>query len=109
MEGGGWRGGGVPDGGGGNQTIKVVTFRLRGRCMLRVFSLPEFTRLGHECSDHSSPCDGMHVCTVNTLVRKSFGGMGSETMLTPRGKHPLSDAQRRVESASRRIDTPRHN
>ena len=30
-----------------NPTIKVVTFRLRGWCVLGVFLLPAFTRLGH--------------------------------------------------------------
>ena len=46
-----------------NPTIEVVTFRLRGWCMLGVFFLPVFTRLGHECQDLLSPCDGVHVCT----------------------------------------------
>ena len=46
-----------------NPTIEVVTFRLRGWCMLGVYLLPAFTRLGHECQDLLSPCDGMHVCT----------------------------------------------
>ena len=31
------------------QTIEVATFSLRGWCMLGVFLLPAFTRLGHEC------------------------------------------------------------
>ena len=44
-------------------TFEVVTFRFRGWCMLGVFLLPAFTRLGHECQDHLSPCDGMHVRT----------------------------------------------
>ena len=44
-------------------TIKVVTFRLRGWCVLGVFLLPAFTRLGHERQDLLSPCDEMHVCT----------------------------------------------
>ena len=44
-------------------TIEVVTFRLRGWCMLGVFLLPAFTRLGHECEDLLSLCDGMHVCS----------------------------------------------
>ena len=61
--------------------------------MLGVFLLPAFTRLGHECQDLLSPCDGMHVCTdytpVYTLVRKNLGGMESEPMLTPREKSPL--------------------
>ena len=34
-----------------NPTIEVVTFRLRGWCMLGMFLLPAFTRLGHECQD----------------------------------------------------------
>ena len=40
-----------------NPTIKVVTFRLRGWCVLGVFLLPAFTRLGHERQDLLSPCD----------------------------------------------------
>ena len=46
-----------------NPTIKVVTFRLRGWCVLGVFLLPAFTRLGHERQDLLSPCDEVHVCT----------------------------------------------
>ena len=46
-----------------NPTIKVVTFRLRGWCMLGVFLLPAFTRLGHERQGLLSPCDEMYVCT----------------------------------------------
>ena len=46
-----------------NPAIEVVTFRFRGWCMLGVFLLPAFTRLGHEHQDLLSPCDGMHVCT----------------------------------------------
>ena len=46
-----------------NPTIKAVTFRLRGWCVLGVFLLPAFTRLGRERQDLLSPCDEMHVCT----------------------------------------------
>ena len=46
-----------------NPTIEVVTFRLCGWCMLGVVLLPAFTRLGHECQDLLSLCDGMYVCT----------------------------------------------
>ena len=46
-----------------NPTIEVVTFRLCGWCMLGMFLLPAFTRLGHERQDLLSPCDEMHVCT----------------------------------------------
>ena len=44
-------------------TIKVVTFRRHGWCMLGVFLLPAFTLLGHERQDLLSLCDEMHVCT----------------------------------------------
>ena len=46
-----------------NPTIKVVTFRLRGWCVLGAFLLLAITRLGHERQDLWSPCDEMHVCT----------------------------------------------
>ena len=46
-----------------NPTVKVVTFRLRGWCVLGVFLLPAFIHLGHERQDLLSPCDEMHVCT----------------------------------------------
>ena len=36
---------------------------------------------------------------VYTLIRKGFEGMESETMLTPREKSPLPEAQRRFEPA----------
>ena len=71
-----------------NPSIQVVTFCLHGWCMLGVFLLPAFTHPGHEWQALLSPCDGMHGCTyktsVYTLIRKSLGGMESETMLTPR-------------------------
>ena len=42
-----------------------------------------------------SPCDGMHVCTDQTsfytLIRKSFRGMESGPVLTPREKSSLPD------------------
>ena len=83
--------------------------------MLSVFLLPAFTRLGHECQDLLSPCDGMHVCTdwttVYTLIRKSFGRMESEPMLTPREKSPLpekssSEEDRTHDPASHRTASP---
>ena len=46
-----------------NPTMKVVTFRLCGWCVLGVCLLPAFTRLGHESQDLLSLCDEMHVCT----------------------------------------------
>ena len=75
-----------------NPTIEVITFRLCGWCMQGVFLLAAFTRLGLKCQDLLCLCDGMRVCTdwisVYTLIQKSFGGMESEPMLTPR-KNPL--------------------
>ena len=44
-------------------TIRVVTFRLHGWCMLGVLLLLAFTHLGHECQGLLSLCDGMHVYT----------------------------------------------
>ena len=46
-----------------NPTIEVVTFHLRGWCMLDVFLLLAFTCLGYERQDLLSPCVEMHVCT----------------------------------------------
>ena len=46
-----------------NPTIKVVTFRLHGWCVLSVFLLPAFTRLEHKRQELLSPCNKMHVCT----------------------------------------------
>ena len=43
--------------------IEVVTFCLHGRCVLGVFSLPAFTRRGHERLDLLSPSDGMRMYT----------------------------------------------
>ena len=45
-----------------NPTIEVATVCLCGWCMLGVFLLPAFTRLGHECQDLLSLCEEMHVC-----------------------------------------------
>ena len=73
-----------------NPTIQVVTFRLRGWCVLGVFLLPAFTRLGHERQDLLSPCDEMHVCTdytsAYTLIQKSFWGNGVWTHVISKGK-----------------------
>ena len=44
-----------------NPTMEVVTFRLRGWCMLGLILLPAFTRRGQGCQDLLSLCDGMHV------------------------------------------------
>ena len=100
-----------------NPTIEVVTLCLCGWRMLAVFLLPAFTCLGHKCQDLSSLCDGMHACTdktsAYTLIRKSFGGMESEPMLTPRGKSPLlekfsSDEDQTHNAALSRTASPTH-
>ena len=67
-----------------NPTIEVVTFPLRGWCMLGVFLFPAFTRPGHECQDLWSPCDGMHVCTDSHP--KEFLGNGVRTHVNSKGK-----------------------
>ena len=41
---------------------KVVMFCLNGWFMLGVFLLLAFIRLGYECQDLLSLCDGMYVC-----------------------------------------------
>ena len=90
--------------------VTVFLFNHRGShipsswwCLLGMFLLLAFTHLGHECQDILGPCDGMCVCTdkmsVYTLIQKSFGGMKSEPMFTPR-KNPLN----RKNSPPRRIE-----
>ena len=84
--------------------------------MLGVFLLPTLTRLGNGWQDLLSPCDGVHVCidktSVYTLIRKSFGGMESEPMLTPTEKSPLpekkfsSEEDRTHDAASSRTASP---
>ena len=71
--------------------MEVVTFRLRGWCMLGVFFLPAFTRLGHECQDLLSPCDGMHLCRLDLGLYfhpKEFWGNGVGTHVNSEGKIP---------------------
>ena len=67
-----------------NLTIEVVTVPLHGWCVLGVFLLQAFTRLGHE-SVLWNAC--VHRLGLDlTLIWKSFGGMEWEPMLTPREK-----------------------
>ena len=73
-------------------TIEVVTFHLYGWCMLGGFSLPAFTRLGHECQGLLSWHNRMHVFTDDLGLYshpKVFSGMESEPMLTPRVEKTL--------------------
>ena len=80
--------------------------------MLGVFMLSAFTRLGHECQDLLSPCDGMHVYRLDLgLYPKSLWGMESEPKLTPREKSPLlekfsSEEDRTHDAASSRTASP---
>ena len=82
-----------------NPTFKVVTFLLRGWCVLGVFLLPAFTRLGHERQDlwvRAMKC--MCAQTRPRFILSServFGGMEFEPMLTT-GKCPQS----RIEPAT---------
>ena len=74
-----------------NPTIEVVTFRLHGWCMLDVFLLPAFTRLGHECQDLWSGCNGMHMHRLDQGLYshpKVFWGNGVRTHVNSKGKIP---------------------
>ena len=66
-----------------NPTIEVVTFRLRGWCMLGVFLLLAFARLGHEHQDHLSPCDGMHVYADKISIYTSSKRLWGEWSQNP--------------------------
>ena len=69
-----------------------------------VFVASIHTSIHIKCQDLLNLCDGMHMCTyytvVYTLIQKSFTGMESEPILTPRKKYPLPEVQRRVEPTS---------
>ena len=61
-----------------NPTIEVVTFRLRGWCMLGVCLLPVFTRPGYERQGSLGVRAMEYLCAQTrprfyTLNRKSFG------------------------------------
>ena len=99
-----------------NPTIEVVAFRLRGWCMLGVFLLPAFTRLGHERQDFLSPRDGMHMCTDLGLYShpKEFWGNGVRTHVNSKGKIPstgkkISPEEDRTHDAASKTASPTHN
>ena len=82
-----------------NPTIEVATFRLRGWCMLGVFLLPAFARLGHECQDLWSLCDGMHVSTDQTRTHVySKGKIPSTGKKSPQRIEPTMLASCRTAS-----------
>ena len=58
--------------------IEAATFRFRGRCILGVFLLLAFTRLGHECQDLLSPFDGMHFLASRQQACVSQGRICSD-------------------------------
>ena len=75
-----------------NPTIEIVTFRLRGWCMLGVFLLPAFTSLEHGCQDLLSRCDLMRVCTaIPRFILSSqrvLGGNGVRTHVNSKEESP---------------------
>ena len=89
-----------------NPTIKVVTFRLRGWCVLGVFLLPAFTRLGHECQDlfesvRWNAC--VHRLDLGLYSHpKEFWGNGVWTHVNSKGKIPSTGKcpQRSIEPAT---------
>ena len=87
-----------------NPTIVVVTFRLRGWCILSVFLLPAFTRLGHERQDFFLVHAMERMCAQtrpwSISHPKEFWGSGVRTHVTSKGKSTLrgkNSAQRRIE------------
>ena len=93
-----------------NPTIEVVTFHFRGLCMLGVFSLPAFTRLGHECQDLLSPCDAVHV-TLCAQTRPGFilsfkrvFGDGVRTHVNSKGKIPSTRKPMTLHQAGQRAE-----
>ena len=99
-----------------NPTIEVVTFHLRGWCILGVFLLSAFTRLGHECQDLLSPCHGMHVRRLDLGLyphpKEVFLGNGVRTHVYSKGKIPstrIPEEDRTHDAASGRAASPTHD
>ena len=82
--------------------------------MLGVFLLLAITRLRHEHQDLLSRNACVHRLDLGLYSHpKSFGGLGSEPMLTPREKSPLPDKfspeeDRTHDAASSRTASPTH-
>ena len=96
-----------------NPTSEVVTFHLCGWCMLSVFDAgihPSRTWvLGSFESVRWNACADQTL--VYALIRKSFWGMESESMLTPREMSPLPEnfpQDRTYNPASSRTASPTH-
>ena len=97
-----------------NPMIEVVTFCLRGWCMLGVFLLPAFTCLRHQCQDLLSLCNGMHCAQTRPwfiLSSKRVLWNGVRTHVNSKGKIPStggSEEARTCDAASRRTMSPTH-
>ena len=84
-----------------NPTIKVVTFRLCGWCVLGVSLLQTFTHLGHESMRWKCMCAQTRPRFILSSERV-LGGMEFEPMLTPRQKSPPPENFPRGGSSPRR-------
>ena len=60
-----------------NPTTEGVTFRLRERCVLGMFLLPAFTRLGHKCQDYAWTYVPKHTCSWNEYGQICYVSMGN--------------------------------
>ena len=101
-----------------NPTIEVVTFHFRGWCMLDVFLLPAFTRLGHECHNLLSP-ECMECMCAQTrpwfmLSSERVFGDWSQNPCELQAKNPLyqkkisSEEYQTHNTASSRTASPTH-
>ena len=78
-----------------DRTIEVVTFCLRGWCVLGVFLLPAFPRPGHKCQDHrerekfrTMECMCAHTEPQIILSSERVVGSGARTHVNSKGKIP---------------------
>ena len=84
--------------------------------MLGVFSLPAFTRVGHESQDLFSPCDGMHVCRLDLGIYshpKEFWGNRVRNFVNSKGEKTSTGGSEEVRTrdaraASHRAASPTH-
>ena len=98
--------------------IEVFTFRLLVWCMLGVFLLPAFTRLGHECQDlfKSVPWNArVHRLDLGLYAHpKEFMGNRVRTHVNSKGNIPstgkkyFSEGDRTHDDAWRRTASPTH-
>ena len=82
------------------QPLRSHSVFMDGACWV-YFLLPTFTRLGHECQDLLSLCNGMHRLDLGLYSHpKEFGGNGVRTHVNSKGKIPST----RKKSPQRRIE-----